>query len=256
MRLSYLRFYTVILLSVAVFFSSCAKQKAVQGDFAVLHIFGAISNDDYVVTNFKGAQPINYYSQASRIQTIDFAAPPNKYYISNSPQPLAFYTFPDTLPGIKPMLNMELNLQMGEAYTLFLAGSNKSLDSMLIKETIPVLNESDSVSAVRFVNLCNTAPISVNLKGKPYGSAVQSLPYKGITGYVNYPAGRSIDTYEFEIRDAASGNLITTYVATGVNGIAANIYYWLGKARTHVLTGTPGVSTGANRVRICAFLLN
>jgi hypothetical protein len=244
------------LFIVVVLVGSCRKQRAVEGNFAVLHIAGAIQDGKYVVTNFNGTGAISYYLTASRIGTHQSPFP-GKYYIGNPQLPLAFYAFPDTLPGNKPVLNLNMQLQMGEAYTLFLAGSTSSLDTVLIKETIPAISPSDSISAVRFVNLGNTGAISVNLKGKPNGSAVQRLPYKGITTFAHYPVTHNIASYEFEIRDAATGNLITTFVDDEVYPGAGNgIHLWLGKVRTHVFMGTPGITTGVNRAFVRYFIQN
>jgi hypothetical protein len=243
-------FIYLSLLFMVVVTGSCKKQRAVESNFAVLHIVGAIKDNKYVVTNFKGTQPLPNYLAAARIGT--FQTPfPGRYYIAEPQQPLAFYTFPDTMPGSKPVLSMNLQLQKDVLYTLFVAGTTSSLDTVLIKENLPVIAIKDSVSAVRFVNLMSGAPVSVNLKGEPYGSALQSLPYMGVSAYARYPIRHYITRYEFEVRDAATGDLLVTYTDEEVDPyMSGGALNWLSKARTQVIAGTRGVTTGVNRMTV------
>lgn len=242
-------FIYLSLLSMLVITGSCKKQQTVESNFAVLHIVGIIKDNQYVVTNFKGAQPLSNYLGASRIGTFQ-AAFPGKYFITEPQQPLAFYAFPDTMPGSKPVLNMTLQLQKDALYTLFVAGTTSALDTVLVKENLPVIPVKDSVSAVRFVNLMSGAPVSVNLKGQPHGSAIQSLPYKGISAYAHYPIRHYITRYEFEVRDVATGNLLVTYVDEQAAPNESGALNWLSKARTHVIGGTRGTTTGVNRMTV------
>jgi len=53
--------------------------------------------------------------------------------------------------------------------------------------------------------------------GQAYGGVVADLAYKGITGFISFPATSAISSYVFEFRDALSGNLLASYTLSGVN---------------------------------------
>jgi len=81
----------------------------------------------------------------------------------------------------------------------------------------------------------------LRITGGANGSEVSSLPYKGITGFKNYPATSAISDYNFEFRDAATGALIGTYDVTGIN----SLLYGFNNTRLHrnltlALLGLPG----------------
>jgi len=96
-------------------------------------------------------------------------------------------------------------------YSLFLGGASPAqVDAVLIKESYQ--NYNDSVCGVRFINLSpNSNPISVNLAGSANGSEVSSLAYRSYSDFKQYPATKANASYIFEIRDAGTGNKITSY---------------------------------------------
>jgi hypothetical protein len=97
-------------------------------------------------------------------------------------------------------------------YSLFLAGpSPAAVDDVLIKENY-TRTYADSVFGVRFINLApGSNPISVDIRGNANGSEVASLAYKAYSAFNQHPAQAVNTSYVFEFRDAATGNLITTY---------------------------------------------
>ncbi|MBO9572062.1 MAG: DUF4397 domain-containing protein, partial [Chitinophagaceae bacterium] len=81
---------------------------------------------------------------------------------------------------------------------------------ILIKENFP--RHTDSTTGVRFVNLSPNSPeLSINLVGSPNGSEVTSLPYKAVTEFKNYSATWADNFYDFEIRNAATGEVLGFY---------------------------------------------
>lgn len=105
-----------------------------------------------------------------------------------------------------------LTIGNNDNYSLFLTGTSPtSVDNVLIKENYKYAY-SDSVCGVRFINLAPSSnPVSVDIKGQANGSEVASLAYKAYTGFNPHPALGSTPSYVFEFRDAATGNLLTTY---------------------------------------------
>ena len=112
-----------------------------------------------------------------------------------------------------------INMPKGGNLSLFLTGLSPSqVNSVLIEETFKA--PSDSTCAVRFINLSpDSSPISVDIQGNPDGSEVTSLSYKAFTVFKSYGA-KSVNInngYNFEIRDATTGSLITTYSFTPIS---------------------------------------
>lgn len=151
------------------------------------------------------------------------------------------------------LFNGTLNLQKYNTYSFFLAGTVNQPDTLLVHDNLPYYPPTDSVGAVRFVNLsAGSNPISVDIQGQPNGSEVTSLAYKGITAFKTYTANHTISSYTFEFRDKALGTLITSYTITGVNNAtgkntATNTFLF--KNHTLALIGQPG-GTGSAAQKI------
>lgn len=119
------------------------------------------------------------------------------------------YIYP-VADSLKPYYNNSVEVNEGDIYTLFLAGTNVQADAILIKENIPFIK--DSLVGVRFINLSpNSTAISINITGNANGSEASSLSYKEKTDFKFYPGTSSVTGYSFQIRDAVTGNLLTTY---------------------------------------------
>jgi hypothetical protein len=102
------------------------------------------------------------------------------------------------------------------------------------------MNYSDSISGVRFINLSQgSKPISINLQGNlPAQAEISGLAYKQVSVFKTYPDTNGISSYNFEIRDQASGNLLTTF----------SWNFTLFKNNTLVITGSedPSIGTPVN----------
>ncbi|HEX3386898.1 MAG TPA: hypothetical protein VHS53_16975, partial [Mucilaginibacter sp.] len=70
--------------------------------------------------------------------------------------------------------------------------------------------------------------------GNANGSEVSGLPYRGISNFKNYPATINVGQYNFEFRDAATGNLLATWsyyvtpfqnITIGICGSATDINF-------------------------------
>lgn len=107
----------------------------------------------------------------------------------------------------------EVNLQInpGAIYSFYLVGQGTTIDTVFEQDSIPTY--STSVAGVRFINLSpGSAPMSINLQGDyPTTTEFPNLAYKEITAFKVYPDTNGISSYNFEVRDAATGNLLYTY---------------------------------------------
>ena len=115
------------------------------------------------------------------------------------------------------MFNSVLNFTAGNLYSLFITGTDTaSPDYVFVQDT--VTQRTDSTAGIRFVNLsAESNPVSIDIKGQANGVVVPSLTYKGITGFMSFPATSAISSYIFEFRDVIGGNLLASYTLSGVN---------------------------------------
>jgi hypothetical protein len=131
-----------------------------------------------------------------------------------------------------------LPLKSGGIYSLFLCGTDTtSPDYLFTTDTLPYYSPVDSVTGIRFVNLSTGSnPISINLEGSPYGSAVSSLAYKNITDFKQYIDNSTISDYLFVVRDVATGDSLTQFdfiaSGSGNNGYGLTDAYNNGKLLT------------------------
>lgn len=201
------------------------KNNSVPQGLASLSLINSVVGSNLLIPNFSGSYTLPgsylsgnfitygyYYGYASGATT------GNQMTLQSGLQRLALYQYPDTLPASKPLLNFAFTLTAASINSLFLTGTVTSPDTLLTVDHPPYHSVTDSSAGFRFVNLSpGSSPISVNIQGEPDGSKVTSLPYKGITGFTSLPATSGISSYTFEFRDAATGTLLASYLADGID---------------------------------------
>lgn len=230
---------------------SCTKQSAPPSNASLTLINAIPGSSPSLVPNFSGPGSLTWFNNALKLV---YGTWSSTYTTGNysGEQSLAIYHFPDTTAHSTPLMNMTLNLPAGTIHTLFLTGTMSAPDTLFTTDTPPYHPPSDSSMGIRFVNLSpGRAPISVNITGNAYGSEVSSLAYKGITGFKNYPATAAISSYSFELRDAATGTLITSIPVTGINSAANNQRRY--RNLTLALMGLPGDPTTLKTTLISAY---
>lgn len=138
------------------------------------------------------------------------------------------------------MLKLFFQLPMGTIGSLFVAGTPAVPDTLFIKDTPVHFPITDSSMGVRFVNLSGAKiAVNVNLQGQPHGSETTGLHYKGVTEFKKYKAVPSVQRYVFEIRDAASGQLLATNTINNP-GVTATVNQWRYHNFTLVYSGIQG----------------
>jgi len=218
MQLSIYKIKIVFLLVASVILTGLACQKtgtvpSVSG-VAAFTVVNVIPNSEPVIPIINTSQTIMWFSNANTIGYGRFFeySPTwgnDTVYVVQSNS--------DTLnvgPKVTGLMFYNLlNLKVGGIYSLFLTGADTtSPDFLFTTDTLPYYNFADSVMGIRFVNLSTGSnPISVNLEGKPNGSEVGSLPYKGITNFGQYINNSTISDYLFVVRDATTGDSLTRF---------------------------------------------
>lgn len=238
--------YLVLLLVI----TACRKERNTPPGTASLMVINAVPGTDALVVNFSDADTLpNYYLNTQRIRYATFL-PDYQFSAYSGTQTLRLYNYPDTLPKNNPLAVVTLHLPVGSINTLFVTGTLSQPDTLLSVDQPPYRAVTDSTAGIRFVNLSpGSAPISINLQGQPAGSEVKLLSYKGITGFKSYAARYTDSVYTFEFHDAATGQLLCTFTATGINNSSSDpnnpANTWRFRNRTLALTGLPGNGSGS-----------
>ena len=210
-------------LFLLLIITSCSKEKIVTGVASLTLVNGMVGSTPYLVTNFSGGQPLQSYTAAMKIRYATYSVF-NQSGAYSGKQPLAVYRYPDTTVHSSPVINVNLDLKPNTMNTLFLAGTITEPDTLFTSDQPLWHPVEDSTMGVRFVNLLKgSSPVSINLLGMPNGSEQPSLGWKGVTPFIKYKANAGVDSYVFEFREAASGNVLQTYTLAGINAPGTNL---------------------------------
>ncbi|PSL36109.1 uncharacterized protein DUF4397 [Chitinophaga ginsengisoli] len=154
-------------------------------------------------SNFTAAEQIGYYNFDGKFANGSTALG----LIAGKPTSLKVIAVADST---KLIFNESVTPHPGDIYSLFITGAGDETSGLLVKENIQ--KNVDSVTGVRFINLSpNAGAISVNIQGQPNGSGVATLGFKQITSFEPYPVSSPDQFYILEIRNADSGDLLSTY---------------------------------------------
>lgn len=211
MKISHYIFFTALLITAL---PSCKKEynsvKTVP--MSSLTLINAVVNSDPIIADFNAFDSLSvYYNTAPQVgyqSSYEFS-------VISGNTPTEIYQVSDTT---NPLFKHTLSLEPNAIYSLFLTGtanSQNGVDTLLTIDKPLYHSDQDSTMGLRFVNLSQgPQSISINLLGNPDGSEVPSLNYKSITNFKTYAASSNFIEYTFEIKDAASGTLLTTYTYT------------------------------------------
>lgn len=140
------------------------------------------------------------------------------------------------------MLKLAFGLPAGAIGSLFIAGTSAAPDTLFVSDSPVHFQAADSSMGIRFVNLSgDKVTVAVNLQGKPTGSETAGLPYKGVTGFMRYPAIPSVQRYVFEVRESASGKLLASNTINNP-GATGGPNQWRFHNFTLVYSGAPGAA--------------
>jgi hypothetical protein len=221
--------------------ASCKKDNAdLSGYAATVTLVNAIASyDTEIKMNFTGkefvfanAKPLNYYYYDGKYTfgALTFGVPVGDV-------PLSIALANDTT---KLIFNQAVSFARGDVYSLFMHGYPDNVSGLLMKDEI--LLRTDSTTGVRFVNLSpNSNGFRINISGEPIGSAVDNLPYKGVSDFISFPAKASNQDYNIEVYDAVTNELLTVFY-----------YYDIARLKniTLVIRGLINDSPGLELVRI------
>ncbi len=240
---------TLIIIAICWCCTGCYKETVPAGTSS-LTIINAVVGSTPLVTNF-GTEPLQWYKTAQQLSYGTYNATINAFSAYTGTVNLVLHQYPDTAAHNSPLYNLALNLPTHTIHTLFLVGQVASPDTLFTTDTPPYHSSTDSTTGIRFVNLSpNSTGVSVNIKGQANGSEISSLPYKGITTFKNYGATKAVSSYIFEIRDATTNALLTTYTLSGFNAATNSPRF------RNVTIALKGLTGGAGTSALGTFLIN
>ena len=231
-------FRSFLAINIFIFFVTACKKNNSNGGLAALNIINANTNapsvlvylTDYPNSFYQNRAPV-YYGSA-----LEYGTPAGI-------NPLSIYKKTDT---VKPLFRTTLNLNAGGIYSLYLAGTAPQIDTIFTQDNVPF--HHDSAVSLRVINLSSDShPITVNLEGNPSTQVeFPALAYRAVSDFKSYPATSNVSGYyNFEIRDQASGDLLTTF----------SWYYTLFQSNTLVISGSidPASSMPINAFQVNNF---
>ena len=226
-----------------LWFVSCKKDNSTITLTSSVMVVNAAVNVPAIQVNVTG-NPIKYAGGVS----IPYGSG-GFYFLSRKAMPVTVVSAADTTTFL---FNNTLNFQSG-IYTMYLIGQAPTIDTLFREETnFPFIHtdlstppSSDSVVNVRFVNLSpNSVPLKIKITGATTNE-VDNLPYKGISNWKRYNTLVATTVYSFQIRDAATDALITTY---SFSATATNRF----KNVALIIKGLQGTTTGSNAFGVSA----
>lgn len=179
--------FVYALCLAGVMLSSCKKIETPVFEFAYLRVINASPT----------FATYNVYQNTNKFNTVPlpFGGTVNYQQSSIGTKTIKFTTGSDT----QSLLDKEISLTNGKAYSLYLVDQTNKLDALLVTDEMeqPVVTKA----YVKFINLSPDAPL-LNLDVKDGANLVKDKAYKVPTsGFM------AIDpkTYNFEIKNASNG---------------------------------------------------
>ena len=203
MQSSYLK---LLFAAFAVAALACQKQTPYKGEVVSVSVFNGLDDGLSAYGNYSEARPASYQlSQNLNANSAAFIT-----YFQDTIVRARFYAQYDTLDTDKPLIDQQLTMRRGKSYSLYLAGNKLASDYLFVENTFKWGADTDSLSYMQVVNISNDAPVSVNMKGNAKGSFINSLPYKTASAFLGLNVDKAHPVYEFEFRDANTGELLWT----------------------------------------------
>jgi hypothetical protein len=227
---------------------SCKKESTLQRTVSSLTLVNAVPDAvPYLLTDFRNGSKADFYYSFSLQLPYGVFGTSQKLTTEKEELPVAFFLFPDTLPGSKPLFNLKLQIPKGSINSLFLVGTVAQPDYKLVTAVPPAHNERDSTFGVRFANLSyQSKPVSVYILNNGEQKLVEGLNYKGVSDYKKFDAFAKSEDFTLEFRDQQTQRLLATYLVSGLAALADN--QWRYKNFTLALKGIPGSTDAAQQL--------
>ena len=200
--------FAIAALSLAIGFA-CQKAKYVPAP-ASITVVHAMFGGNAIVPKFGSDTAGRYYmgpTYGSTMVQVNYGSSQLYSRVAGT-NPLLVVPITDTVFKI---FNGSMSLQSGGIYSFFLSGDTAHADTMLVQDNIPYY--ADSSAGIRFINLTvGGKAITINLSSDSTLTPIATLGYRQITDFKKYDATLAAGgSYSFDIRDQATGDLLSTY---------------------------------------------
>lgn len=246
---SYIKSGASVFVLAFVFSLSCKKQNVYEGVPIMLTTFNGLNDGVALYGNYSEQHPITYkYAQLLP----NGATYPT--YIKDPGVHARYFASPDTLAKDLPVIDENFNLEKGKIYSVYLMGDKTAAEFLLVDNQLNGYKPGDSVTYLQVVNISNDQPISVNVKGEADGSLINSLAYKNASAFVELRVDQAHPNYEFEFRDAATGELLFTHFVPFMYPAPGESSRYLHRNWAMVFRGKRGV-TDVNAIKVQSVFL-
>jgi len=210
--------YTILLfLLFAVFGTACIKSVPEAKGTASLDILHAVIDGNVLRPNLK-EEGMSIFRNSSYISYGDYYRGANHIGSYVGSTRLRLYEMPDTTDKDQPLYDLRLDLPEGSINFLVLCGTRNDPDYFLFRSEIPYFPDSDSVMAVRIINASpESNPVVLHLKNSGPIQGISPVSYREHSEFSTLPVLSNTRDYEFEVRDAVTGDLLATYTTSGMN---------------------------------------
>lgn len=197
-----LKQYIVLILATITAAAGCRKDKAEPVPLSSITITNVVVGGAQAMLGNHTATIQNINNNSG----VNFSIPAGKSQL---------YVWP-VGDSLHPYYNQSLTSAPQEIYSLFLTGTPAAVDTLLIRENLPVHN--DSTFGVRFINLAPGSPaVKLTLSTSATVSELGDVSYKQASAFKIYPASSTNTTYNFQIRNAATDALISSVAFSGTS---------------------------------------
>lgn len=234
-------FFTALAGIIGI--ASCTKEHVKPDGTASLTIINGLIDTGYQSLMLTSSEIAGPQTPASPTLSKAISGEAYEFGFLSGKRAVYLYTVGnDRLVSGPPLINLDIEFPNGYIGSLFIAGTLKKPDTLLVKDQPVYFPPADSGMGLRFVNLAQGGlAVSVNIKGQANGTEVNRLPFKAITEFKRYAADAAAGSYVFEFRNSGTGELLTSFTISNVNNpgtVSANL--WRYRNFTLVLCGAPG----------------
>jgi hypothetical protein len=204
--------YLTLAVALAGAIFSCEKSKYIAPPVSFV-VINAMPESNSIVPRLGPDTAGRYFNSpvtGRNIANVSYGAS-QLYSIGPGQTSLMVVPITDTTFNI---FKTNLTLESGTIYSFYLSGDTAHADTMLMKENIPAI--TDSTAGARFVNLAaGGKSVTINLASDNTHTPIATLAYHNISDFKNYDATMSVGGhYDFEVRDQATGDSLTTFTWT------------------------------------------
>lgn len=232
-----LSIFTVLVCAACTIclLTSCKKYVREEQYPASLTIVNALNDNTTPFYIYFGEDRPKLFLKLQRLYSGNFL----QYGTEKREQPVSLFLNADTLAKDQPAITNRLPLEEAGIYTHFIYGGAGQFKTKTVKENIPGFSMYDSVTNLRVVNFFENRSIDVIQILPTVKTLATDVKYEEITSFQKLPFTNAVTNFRFEIRDHATGTVLTTFYSPRIDIPGSEIprSEWLYRSRTLSVSG-------------------